>query len=324
MPPRVSWTVDPSSAESEWQGEAPPADDLLASDVVSTDAVGRTSSDEPVIVTAQSLRAAQMTVTAGARPTTPSANGYTVFGPQVDISLADFSGRGELTPSNPYVLQLTLDASRLPSTSVPASSITVMRDGVPAPACTVTIGSVFPEVCVQGLYLDSAHELHVELFTTRGGAFNFATRPGTSTTSAAARKPPAKATTKAVQAALRRLLASTGAPAEISRLLAGRRDTRTFTAPSAGTLVMHWYVAARSPRVAGRTRRISLLATRATARKAGKTPVTLGLRLASRRRLTAKTRVIVTLTASFRPAGAPPGSQPDESRSPGARVAERR
>ena len=75
------------------------------------------------------------------------------------------------------------------------------------------------------------------------------------------------------------------------RLVAGRRDTRTFTAQSAGTLVMHWYVAARSSRVAGRTRRISLLATRATAGKAGKTPVTLRLRLASRRRLTAKRRV---------------------------------
>ena len=86
-PQQITWTVDPSSPTSTSQGQ------VRAGGTFSSDPGGQTSSSTPVIVSVTPTAASQVTLTTEPA-TTPSGNGYTIFGQQIDIAAAAPDGTG--------------------------------------------------------------------------------------------------------------------------------------------------------------------------------------------------------------------------------------
>src|SRR6202034_3872802 len=122
-PRYVTWTVAPSSPTSTSQGE------VTTGGTFSSDPGGTPSSSTPVIVSVTPPSSSQVTLTTEPT-TTPSGNGYTIFGEQVDIAAAGPGGVGAVTgtANAPIRLAFTLDASQIPVGTDP-SSLTVTRNG---------------------------------------------------------------------------------------------------------------------------------------------------------------------------------------------------
>ncbi len=166
-PRYVTWTVDPSSPTNTSQGE------VTSGGTFSSDPGGQTSSATPVIVTVTPPSASQVTLTTEPT-TTPSGNGYTVFGQQVDIAAAEPGGTGTVagTASEPIKLVFTLDASQIPAGTEP-SDVTVTRNGTPAEPCT-TAGTASPDPCVESRSTNAEGGLEIVVLTTHCSTWNFA------------------------------------------------------------------------------------------------------------------------------------------------------
>lgn len=175
-PPSVVWTVNPAAPTSTSQGEVQPGQTF------SSNPDGTTSATNPVIVDVTPPASAQITLTS--EPvTTPSPNGYSIFGQQLDIAAADPSGTGSVTGTvaNPIDLSFTIDHSQIPAGTV-TSSITVTRNGTPAPDCTHDDGTASPDPCVESRSTDSSGNLTLEVLTTHCSTWNFADAGTTSGT----------------------------------------------------------------------------------------------------------------------------------------------
>ncbi len=166
-PRYVTWTVDPSSPTSTSQGE------VTSGGTFSSDPGGQTSSTTPVIVGVTPPVASQVTLTTEPT-TTPSTNGYTIFGEQVDIAAAEPGGTGTVTgtASEPITLDFTLNASQIPA-GTEASAVTVTRNGVPAEPCT-TAGTANPDPCVESRSTNAEGNLEIVVLTTHCSTWNFA------------------------------------------------------------------------------------------------------------------------------------------------------
>ncbi len=167
-PPYVTWTVDPSSATSTSQGE------VSAGGTFSSDPGGQTSSSTPVIVDVTPPAGSQLTLTTEPS-TTPSGNGYSIIGEQIDISAANPDGTGSVTGTvtDPIKLDFTLDASQSPAgTSI--STITVTRNGSPAADCASSDGTANPDPCVESRTETTGGGANIVVLTTHCSLWNFA------------------------------------------------------------------------------------------------------------------------------------------------------
>ncbi|MGO9902096.1 MAG: carboxypeptidase regulatory-like domain-containing protein [Solirubrobacteraceae bacterium] len=169
-PPMVHFTVDPTAATSTAQGSV-----TLGGTFSSDPGATTTSSTTPVILAVTPPAASQVTLTT--QPTTtPSPNGYTVFGQQLQIAAADPDGTGSITgtAAAPIKLEFTLDASQIPAGS-DLSSITVTRNGTPAADCNSQNGTADPDPCVESRTPLTNGGVELVVLTTHCSTWNFAT-----------------------------------------------------------------------------------------------------------------------------------------------------
>lgn len=164
----VTWTVDPSSPESTFQGQ------VGRGETFSSNPGGHTSSARPVMVSVTPPSASRVTLTTEPA-TTPTGNGYTIFGQQIGIAAAEPGGGGTVTGTvgKPIKLVFTLDVSQIPVGMDPAS-VTVTRNGIPAVPCA-TPGTASPDPCVDRRSVDAEGDLEIIVLTTHCSTWNFAT-----------------------------------------------------------------------------------------------------------------------------------------------------
>jgi protocatechuate 3,4-dioxygenase beta subunit len=172
-PAYVHWTVDTTSPTSSSQGE------VTAGGSFSSAPGQQTSATNPVIVGVTPPADSQVTLTTEPT-TTPSGNGYTIFGEQVDISAAQPDGTGSVTgtTANPIQLVFTVDASQLPA-GTPIDQITVTRNGTPAPACAAQDGTASPDPCVESRTSLTGGDIQIVVLTTHASTWNLATTSAT-------------------------------------------------------------------------------------------------------------------------------------------------
>jgi hypothetical protein len=168
-PRYITWTIDPSSPTSTSQGQ------VTSGGTFSSDPGGETSSVTPVIVSVTPPSSSQVTLTTEPT-TTPSGNGYTIFGEQVDIAAAEPGGAGTVTGTvnEPIKLDFTLDASQIPAGTDP-SSVTVTRNGTPAANCVAINGTASPDPCVESRTATGDGGVEIVVLTTHCSTWNFAT-----------------------------------------------------------------------------------------------------------------------------------------------------
>ncbi|MFI5004316.1 MAG: carboxypeptidase regulatory-like domain-containing protein [Solirubrobacterales bacterium] len=176
-PPSVTWTVAPSSPTSTSQGTVP------AEGTVSSDPGASASPSDPVVAEATLPDAGTVTMTKEPS-TTASANGYTVFGQQLDIAATEPESTTPLAGSvtHPIALTFQIDGSAIPA-NTELSAITVLRNGVPAADCTGAAGSASPDPCVASRTPIAGGGVKLTVLTTHCSLWNFATiSTGTSPT----------------------------------------------------------------------------------------------------------------------------------------------
>jgi hypothetical protein len=167
-PPSVSWTVDPASPTSTSHGT------ITAGGTFSSDAGAAPTAAVPVIASVTLPSAGSVTLTKGPA-TTPSGNGYTVFGRQIDIATTARDGGGEVvgTVANPIMVSFQIAASLIPAGTDPAT-VTVLRNGSPAAACASDDGTASPDPCVAKRRQPADGGLVIDVLTTHTSTWNFA------------------------------------------------------------------------------------------------------------------------------------------------------
>jgi hypothetical protein len=170
-PPSVTWTVSPSSPTSTSQGSVPPGG------TVSSNPGATPSASEPVVADATLPDAGTVTMTKEPA-STKSENGYAVFGQQLDIAATEPGTNTPLvgTVANPITLTFEIDGSAIPP-GTELSTITVLRNGVPAANCTGAAGTAEPEPCVESRTPISGGGVKLTVLTTHCSLWNFATTP---------------------------------------------------------------------------------------------------------------------------------------------------
>ena len=174
-PPSVSWTVDPSSATSTSHGT------VTAGGTFSSDAGAAPTAAVPVTAAVTLPSGGGVTLTKGPA-TTPSPSGYAVFGQQIDISATAADGSGAATGSaaNPIRLSFQIAGSQIPA-GTDRAAVTVLRNGVPAPACASDDGTASPDPCVAKRRLLADGGLAIDVLTTHCSTWNFAVTSETTT-----------------------------------------------------------------------------------------------------------------------------------------------
>ncbi|HEV7493197.1 hypothetical protein [Baekduia sp.] len=167
-PSSVSWTVDPSSLTSTSHGT------VTAGGTFSSDAGAAPTAAVPVVVSVTLPSAGGVTLTKEPA-TTPSGNGYTVFGQQIDIATTARDGGGEVvgTVANPIMVSFRIAASQIPAGTDPAT-VTVLRNGSPAAACASDDGTASPDPCVAKRRQLADGGLVIDVLTTHTSTWNFA------------------------------------------------------------------------------------------------------------------------------------------------------
>ncbi len=170
-PPSVTWTVAPSSPTSTSQGSVP------AGGTVSSNPGASPSAAEPVVADATLPDGGTVTMTKEPA-TTPSENGYAVFGQQLDIAATEPGSNTPLvgTAANPITLTFEIDGSAIPA-GTELSTITVLRNGVPAANCTGAAGTAEPDPCVESRTPIAGGGVKLTVLTTHCSLWNFATTP---------------------------------------------------------------------------------------------------------------------------------------------------
>ncbi len=171
-PPSVAWTVDPSSSTSTSHGT------VTAGGTFSSDAGAAPTAAVPVVVGVTLPSAGSVTLTE--KPaTTPSGDGFTVFGRQIDIATTAEGGAGEVTGSvaNPIMVSFQIDDSQIPAGTDPAA-VTVLRNGSPAADCASEDGTASPDPCIAKRRQLADGGLVIDVLTTHLSSWNFAvTKP---------------------------------------------------------------------------------------------------------------------------------------------------
>ncbi len=172
-PPSVTWLVDPSSPNSTSEGSVP------SGGTVSSNPGEGPSASDPVVVEARLPGAGTVTMTKEPA-TTPSENGYTVFGKQLDISATEPGSSTPLSGTIEDPITLTFDVA---GTEIPAgteqAAITVLRNGEPAPNCTGVQGTASPDPCVESRAPIASHGVELTVLTTHCSLWNLAAVPST-------------------------------------------------------------------------------------------------------------------------------------------------
>jgi hypothetical protein len=162
----VSWTVNTGGPTSTSGGSA------AAGETFSSDPGGSPSSSAPVITEVTLPVAANIALT-DEPATTPSENGYTVFGQQIDIAATDGSGEPVVaSASDPIELTFSLDAAEIPA-GKSLAEITVLRNGLPAANCT-TNGIAAPNPCISNRTTLPNGGAQITVLTTHCSLWNFA------------------------------------------------------------------------------------------------------------------------------------------------------
>jgi hypothetical protein len=166
-----TWTVRAASPNSTSQGSVPSGGTFVSDPDVAP------SSTVPVVTAVRLPQAGTVTLTKEPA-TTPSRNGYTVFGQQFDITATSADGTGLVsgTPSAPIRLTFAIATSAVPAGINPAR-LTVLRNGAPAADCTTADGSAVPDPCVAGRSVQSDGSVTVSVLTTHLSVWNLATTP---------------------------------------------------------------------------------------------------------------------------------------------------
>ena len=110
-------------------------------------------------------------------------------------------------------------------------------------------------------------------------------------------------TTGQVKAALVKALAVSGRAARIAQLLKHGGFVLTFTAPSAGHLVISWYLVPKGAHLAKAKKPVLVATARVTFHNAGKTKVKVTLTSKGRKLLKGSKHLKLTAKAGFTPAG---------------------
>jgi hypothetical protein len=168
----VSWTVDPSSSTSTSHGT------VTAGGTFSSDAGAAPTAAVPVVAAVTLPSAGSVTLTKGPA-TTPSGDGFTVFGRQIDIATTATGGAGEVTGSvaNPIKVSFQIAGSQIPAGTDPAA-VTVLRNGSPAADCTSDDGTASPDPCIANRRQLADGGLVIDVLTTHCSTWNFAvTKP---------------------------------------------------------------------------------------------------------------------------------------------------
>jgi protocatechuate 3,4-dioxygenase beta subunit len=165
----VDWTIDTSGPTSTSSGST------AAGETFSSDPGQSPSATTPVITEVTPPAAAQVTLT-NEPSTTPSENGYTVFGQQIRIA-ATGSGGAPIagTTADPITLTFSLDAAEVPA-GTKLSEITVLRNGSPAGNCTKS-GAAEPDPCVSNRTELPGGGVQITVLTTHCSLWNFAVSP---------------------------------------------------------------------------------------------------------------------------------------------------
>ena len=173
-PPSVSWTVDPSSTTSASHGT------VTAGGTFSSDAGAAPTAAVPVVAAVTLPSAGSVTLTK--KPaTTPSGDGFTVFGQQIDIATTAKGGAGEVTGSvaNPIMVSFQIASSQIPAGTDPAK-VTVLRNGSPAADCASDNGTASPDPCIAKRRQLADGGLVIDVLTTHCSTWNFVvTKPTT-------------------------------------------------------------------------------------------------------------------------------------------------
>jgi len=170
-PPSVTWLVDPSSPNSTSEGSVP------SGGTVSSNPGEGPSESDPVVVEATLPAAGTVTMTKEPA-STPSENGYTVFGKQLDISASEPGSSTPLvgTVEDPIALTFQIAGTEIPA-GTELASITVLRNGEPAANCTGVRGTASPDPCVESRTPIAGGGVELTVLTTHCSLWNFATEP---------------------------------------------------------------------------------------------------------------------------------------------------
>jgi hypothetical protein len=128
---------------------------------------GSASIVDPLITTVTSPVGGAVSINEA--PTIAAPAGYTFFGEQVTISAAD-----ALSASAPLVFVFDIDSTLVPN-GQGASSIVVMRNGVPVATCTGPSGSAIPTPCVAARQDTAVGGIRITVNTVAASRWNFAT-----------------------------------------------------------------------------------------------------------------------------------------------------
>ncbi|HEX4115658.1 MAG TPA: carboxypeptidase-like regulatory domain-containing protein [Solirubrobacteraceae bacterium] len=183
----IYWTIDTSGPTST-SGGSTPAGGTFSS------APGQSPSTSTPVITEVTVPVAAEIALTNEPATTPSANGYTVFGQQIRIAATDGSGNPITgTAADPIALTFSLDATEVPA-GVNLAEITVLRNGSPAGNCTKD-GTAEPDPCVSSRTALPGGGVQITVLTTHCSLWNFAlTSPGSKSGSGEQTGPPSKET----------------------------------------------------------------------------------------------------------------------------------
>jgi hypothetical protein len=172
-PTKVAWTIDPAAPTETSQGSVP------AGGTFESDPGGGPSAGDPVTAAVTLPAAGQVTMTKEPA-TTPSGNGYSVVGRQLDISAKAPDGSPITgTPDEPIRLSLTLDGSEIP-TGTDIATLTVMRNGAPAPDCADP-DVADPDPCIADRTPLDGGGVRLDVLTTHLSIWNVAIHDGSQT-----------------------------------------------------------------------------------------------------------------------------------------------
>lgn len=169
-PTKVAWTIDPAAPTETSQGTVP------AGGTFESDPGGGTSAGDPVTAAVTLPAAGQVTMTKEPA-TTPSGNGYSVVGRQLDISAKAPDGSPITgTPEEPIRLSLELDGSEIPA-GTDIATLTVMRNGAPAPDCADP-DVADPDPCIAERTPLDGGGVRLDVLTTHLSIWNVAIHDG--------------------------------------------------------------------------------------------------------------------------------------------------
>ena len=140
---------------------------VAAGGSLSTGAGGSASIVDPLITTVTSPVGGAVSIDEA--PTIAAPAGYTFFGEQVTISAAD-----AVSASAPLVFVFDIDPTLVPD-GQSASSVVVMRNGVPVASCTGPSGSAIPTPCVAARQDTAGGGIRITVNTVAASRWNFAT-----------------------------------------------------------------------------------------------------------------------------------------------------